>query len=224
MTTRQGKRDSFHLDRANAGLCLLVGTLVAVSMRVAAPTDALGYASGPPDAHAGDPPAAMTCVQCHSSFALNSGDGDLRLLNAPSAVVPGKKYDLMIELLDPGQSRWGFELTALDEAANNAGQIIVTDPARTQLTHDTLLNRDYLKHTTAGTDAATPGPTQWAFQWVAPQIFNSITFYFTGNAADNSDFFFGDYIYSRSVTLLQTAAVDPSTWGEIKGLFRGTGR
>ena len=206
-------------DLARLSRRMLVTVLFVVVGRVAVPSDVHGYASGPPDAHAGDPPANSTCVFCHSSFELNSGDGDLRLLNVPSAVTPGETYDLMVELLDPGQSRWGFELAALDEAANNAGQIIVTEPNRTQLTHSTFNNRDYLKHTTVGTNAGTPGPTRWAFQWVAPLSFNSITFYFAGNAADNSDFQFGDYIYSRMVTLSPASPVDPGTWGQIKGLF-----
>jgi len=49
----------------------------------------------------------------------------------------------------------------------------------------------------------------------------TITFYFCGNAADNSGFFLGDYIYSRSVTLHQTAPVAATTWGHIRGMFRG---
>jgi len=178
-----------------------------------------GYAFGPPDGRAGDPPNASTCVECHSSFQLNSGDGDLRLLNAPAAVTPGATYDLMVELLDPGQSRWGFELTVVDENNAAGGQLVVTDATRTQVHHDTILNRDYLKHTFVGTDAATPGPTRWSFQWVAPQVFSAITFYFAGNAADNSGFFLGDYIYSRSVTLHQTAPVEATTWGQIKRYF-----
>ena len=193
---------------------LLIGTLAA------APA-CHGYAFGPPDARAGDPPNASTCVECHTSFPLNSGDGDLLLLNTPAAVTPGATYDLMVELLDPGQTRWGFELTVLNEANAAGGQLIVTDPTRTQLSHDSGRNRDYLKHTFEGTDAATPGPTRWSFQWTAPQVFTAITFFFAGNAADNSGFFLGDYIYSRSVTLHQTAPVEAVTWGRIKERFDG---
>jgi hypothetical protein len=187
---------------------------------VATPSLVRGYAFGPPDGYAGDPPAANNCTFCHSSFPLNAGDGDLRLLNAPIAVAPGQSYDLLVELLDPGQSRWGFELTVLDEAANNAGELVVTEANRTQVNHDPFLNRDYLKHTMAGTNAGTAGPAQWSFRWIAPQVFNSITFYLAGNAADNSGFQFGDYIYTRSVTLSPAAPVEPGTWGRIKGFFR----
>ena len=191
---------------------LVIATLGAVPL-------CHGYAFGPPNGRAGDPPNGTTCVECHSSFQLNSGNGDLRLLNTPAAVTPGATYDLMVELLDPGQSRWGFELTVLNEANASGGQIVVTDPARTQVHHDDLLNRDYLKHTFEGTDAATSGPTRWSFQWVAPQVFSAITFYFAGNAADNSGLFLGDYIYSRTVTLQQTSPVAATTWGQIKGMF-----
>lgn len=198
-----------------------IGIPLLVTATVAAVPLCHGYAFGPPDGRAGDPPNGTTCVECHTSFPLNSGDGDLRLLNAPATVTPGETYDLMVELLDPGQSRWGFELTVLNEAAASGGQLIVTDPTRTQLSHDALQNRDYLKHTFAGTDALTPGPTRWSFQWAAPQIFSTITFYLAGNASDNSGFFLGDYIYSRTVTLQQTSPVAATTWGQIRGLFGG---
>src|SRR5688572_16104714 len=83
---------------------LLSITWFAAVAGVAAPSLVRGYAFGPPDGYAGDPPAANNCTFCHSSFPLNSGDGDLRLLNAPTTVTPGQSYDLLVELLDPGQS------------------------------------------------------------------------------------------------------------------------
>ena len=69
----------------------------------------------------------------------------------------------------------------------------------------------------AGTDAGIPGPTRWNFQWVAPQTFSAITFYFAGAAADNSGTVQGDFVYTRSVTL-QATAVELATWGRIKRL------
>jgi len=182
---------------------------------LSAASSAQGSAANPINARAGEPPNRSSCIECHSS-ALNSGDGDLRLLNPPASVVPGQTYDLTVELLDPGQSRWGFELTVLDEADNPGGQLVVTDTTRTQLSHDNARNRDFLKQTLAGTDAGTPGPTRWSFQWTAPPAFSAITFYFAGNAADNSGTVQGDFIYTRSVTLEQTSPVEAATWGRIK--------
>jgi hypothetical protein len=203
--------------RRFAPTMLLLGVAAA---QAGLPSFAHGYSTGPPNGHAGDPPNHATCVECHSSFQLNSGNGDLRLLNAPATVTPGQTYDLMVELLDPGQHRWGFELTVLDDSDHFAGQITVTDPARTQVHHDAISNRDYLKHTFTGTDGNTAGPTQWPFQWTAPLTFGAITFYFAGNAADNSGFQFGDFIYARAVTLMKASPVEPTTWGQIKRLLK----
>jgi hypothetical protein len=192
----------------------LFGLLTLLAMLGPA-SSAEGSAAGPINGRAGEPPNLSSCIECHSS-AINSGDGDLRLLNTPATVVPGRTYDLMVELLDPGQSRWGFELTVLDQAGNAGGQLVVTDTTRTQLSHDNARNRDFLKHTLEGTDAGTSGPTRWSFQWTAPQVFSAVTFYFAGDAADNSGTVQGDFIYTRSVTLDETSPVEAATWGRIK--------
>jgi len=191
--------------------------LLPLLATLGAASSAEGSAAGPINGRAGEPPNLSSCIECHSG-GLNPGDGDLRLLNIPATIVPGQTYDLTVELLHPGQSRWGFELTVLDEAGNAGGQLVVTDTTRTQLSHDNARNRDFLKHTLEGTDAGTFGPTQWGFQWTAPPTFSAITFYFAGDAADNSGTVQGDFIYTRSVTL-QTTPVEFATWGQIKRWF-----
>jgi len=195
------------------GLLILFATLGVASSAEAS-------AANPINGRAGEPPNNSSCIACHSSNPINSGDGDLRLLNIPPTVVPGQTYDLMVELLHPGQSRWGFELTVLDEAGNAGGTLTATDTTRTQLSHDVARNRDFLKQTLAGTDAGTPGPTRWSFQWTAPPAFNGVTFYFAGDAADNSGTVQGDFIYTRSVSL-QTTPVELATWGRVKRWFDG---
>lgn len=195
----------------------LLGSL-ALLVALSLPSSSEGSAANPINGRAGEPPNNSSCIACHSSNPINSGEGDLQLLNIPATVVPGQTYDLTVELLHPGQSRWGFELTVLDEAGNAGGTLVPTDTTRTQLSHDNARNRDFLKQTLAGTDAGTPGPARWNFQWTAPPVFGAVTFYFAGAAADNSGTVQGDFIYTRSVSL-QTTPVELATWGRIKGAF-----
>jgi hypothetical protein len=197
--------------------------LLTLLATLALPSSSEGSAAGPINGHAGEPPNLSSCIFCHASNPINSGEGDLRLLNPPAGVAPGQTYELTVELLHPGQSRWGFELTVLDQADNAAGTLVATDTTRTQISHDNGRNRDFLKQTLAGTDAGTPGPTRWSFQWTAPQVFTAVTLYFAGDAADNSGTVQGDFIYTRSVTLqkVSSSPVDVASWGRIKRLFLG---
>src|SRR6185436_6290161 len=76
-------------------------------------SSATAYPGGPPNGFAGNPPSYNSCVLCHGDFELNSGNGSLELLGLPSAYASGATYDLTVRLRDPGQMRWGFELTVM---------------------------------------------------------------------------------------------------------------
>lgn len=157
------------------------------------PTMAFAYSSGPPDQKTGAP-GEGTCHDCHTSFPLNSGNGSFTI-EGPASFEAGHVYQLSVHIADPGQSRWGFEFTPL-----NQGTIQITDSSHTQQ-HSTGGNI-YVKHTSAGTYPGTPnGPTVWTFNWTAPSSPPSqITFYAAGNAANNSNSNVGDYIYTTSFT------------------------
>jgi len=180
---------------------------------------AFGSANGPDDGYAGNPPLGLDCTICHFDFPPNSGDGSLEILNLPPVFVPGSTYTLMVALSDPGQMRWGFEVTVLDVADQQAGTLVVTNPAVTKLSDNTDPDPDYLKHTFDGAYFAPDVSPGWTFDWVAPNL-PSVTFYIAGNAANASEDPSGDNIYTRSYTILQgTNATEPGSWGKIKSLY-----
>jgi hypothetical protein len=158
------------------------------------PAIALGYSTGPPDGRTGAPGEETCWNLCHSSFPLNSGDGSLTI-TGPDFFQAGQTYTIVVEIADPGQSRWGFEFTPL-----NFGSIQITDPTNTQLSSSG--ENSYVKHTSLGTHAGTPnGPVSWNFDWTAPADPPfSVTFYAAGNAANNNGANTGDYIYTTSFT------------------------
>jgi len=158
------------------------------------PAISLAYSSGPPDQRTGAP-GELTCQNsCHSTFPLNSGDGSLSV-SGPNLYEPGMTYTITVEISDPGQSRWGFEITPLTE-----GSVTITDPTHTQMS--TSGGKTYIKHTSAGTYAGNSnGPTSWTFDWTAPTLPpDSVIFYAAGNAANNNFSNTGDYIYTTSFT------------------------
>jgi len=160
----------------------------------------LSFSGGPPDAHTGAP-GEPACNECHLSFPLNSGDGSLAVV-APATYAPGDTLDLTVQLQDPGQARWGFELTALNSANQPAGDLVLVEPVRTQKSV-AISGRQYVKHTAAGTEQ--PGPdasSQWQLRWAATgEVAGPVTFYAAGNAANYNGFNTGDYIYTTSTVV-----------------------
>ncbi|MBM3316978.1 MAG: hypothetical protein FJY75_03905 [Candidatus Eisenbacteria bacterium] len=144
-------------------------------------------------------PGEGTCHACHGSFPLNSGDG-LFTIAGPELFAPGHTYTITVTISDPGQSRWGFEITPLDQ-----GACAVTDPAHTQLSSSG--GRSYVKQTSAGTFPGSPGPVSWSFDWTAPVPSPpEVMFYAAGNAANGNGLTSGDYIYTAAFAAALDAA------------------
>jgi hypothetical protein len=177
---------------------LLSGILIALGLSAIV----WAYSSTPPDDRAGNPPNTMTCKApgCHNTFDLNSGDGSLSIEDVPFAYVPGETYSVTITLSDPGQRRWGFELTALDADNQQAGTFVITDPTNTQLSDNGGTSPDFVKQTRTGSFAGiSDGPISWTFEWTAPSpAVGNVTFYAAGNAANNNGSTSGDYIYTAA--------------------------
>ncbi len=191
----------------------------------------LNFSGGPPDARTGAPFAAAgtfeaTCnsIGCHSTFATNSGDGSFAI-NAPSIYLPGDTLTINIALADPGQMRWGFEMTALDSNRLPVGELLVVDPVRVQKTVVLSTGREYLKHRSTGTDAfvanTAPG---WTVRWVAPlDTVGDVTFFAAGNAANNNGVNSGDFIYTTSSsTPLSAADTDGDGLSDAQEAILGT--
>ncbi|MBM3242616.1 T9SS type A sorting domain-containing protein [Candidatus Poribacteria bacterium] len=179
----------------------------------------LAFAGGPPDGYTGAP-GESTCVDCHSSFPVNSGPGILSLSGVPSVYTPGSEYQITVNLSQTGQKRWGFELTVLDAGNNKAGTITVTDSTHTQ---KSAPGREYIKHKSVGTYAGTPDASPgWTFNWTAPGTdIGPVRFYAAGNAANNNSATSGDFIYtiadeSLAVELASLTAISVSDSVAIK--------
>jgi len=187
-------------------MLVFVGLLVSLAM-VAAPVwlsaEAM-FSGGPGDGVSGAPGEGL-CTNCHAGTP-NSGDGSLQISGLPSDITAGTTYTITVQLEDPGQSRWGFELTAVDEFGDGVGTFTITDPTNTQLSDNTDPARDYVKQTSTGTYAGTAdGPVTWQFDYLveiqelSAGSFN-LTLYAAGNAANNNGSTSGDLIYTATGT------------------------
>lgn len=157
----------------------------------------LAFSIGPLPQHTGGFQEA-TCVICHVDYPLNQGrtmGGDSHIEGVPRTYTPGVTYPLRVVIGQPGQSRWGFQLTArFVSSGGQAGRLLPADDL-TQLAEADGIQ--YIQHTDAGTRQGTKdGPVEFRLLWEAPRSGEAVLFNGAGNAADGSGDPTGDYIYT----------------------------
>jgi hypothetical protein len=168
---------------------------VLVLLFVVSSGSVFAYSFGPPDEKT-DAPNESTCAEagCHTGNDLNVSDGSL-MLTVPETYIPNEVYTIVVNLSREGQSRWGFEMTALDADGASAGTFAADTAGNTQLSEES--SKQYIKHTSAGTAQGTEDAHSWEFEWTAPDAdIGPITFYAAGNAANGDGSPAGDYIHT----------------------------
>ena len=156
---------------------------------------AFAFSAGPPDERTGAP-GEGTCVQagCHAGNDLNVSGGSL-ILETPETYELNEVYTIVVNLSRTGQSKWGFQMTALDAAGARAGSFDTDAAGNTQLSETN--DKQYIKHTSVGNAQGTNDSHSWEFQWTAPDVDRGpITFYAAGNASNGNFNPVDDYIYT----------------------------
>lgn len=168
------------------------------------------------------------CLKCHRGQRLNGGHalgGSFHILGVPRRYEPGRIYPLKVVIAQPGQSRWGFQLTSrFGDSGRQAGEL------RNENAHTLLEQEDgiqYLSHSEQGTRAGqADGPVEFVFNWTAPERGGLVVFNASGNAADNSGDETGDYIYSAGAAsgpageLVQAPALAARAGAQPEGTVR----
>ena len=171
-------------------ICSVLAFFFAASISVFA------FSSGPQDGLT-EAPGEGNCTQCHFGNSLNASGGTL-VLGVPGTYLPGEMYDIVVDLSRSGQSRWGFEMTALNGNGTRAGTFAKVD-GNTQVSNAN--SKQYIKQTSAGSARGTRDSNSWTFKWTAPtNDVGPITFYAAGNAANGDFGTLGDYIYTERAT------------------------
>src|SRR5215510_15773263 len=164
------------------------------------------FSSGPFASRSGAPalggfPQETSCVECHTGTA-NSGGGTFTI-TSPANYSPGQSVPVTVTINQAGRALFGFELTALNDQGQKAGDLVSND-GRTQLVNGMggFAGRQYIQHSFSGIVANTPNQNTWTFTWNAPaQNAGRVTFYASGLAADANGSVSGDLTYtiSRSI-------------------------
>ncbi len=159
----------------------------------------LFYNSTKPPVERTGAPGEKTCgdgSSCHD-IEDNLGPGEVTITfnGSDTMYVTDTTYEMRVKVNNDFQSRYGFELTALDTANNRAGTLRRIDSANTSLQNKD--GRQYIGHKGADTQST------WRFQWKSPNTgVGAVTFYAAGNAADGglSDRT-GDTIYTDTLRI-----------------------
>ena len=171
--------------------------------------------------------SAAACTECHTGTKLNGGGGSLKIIMPGDATyTPGVKQRIKLQVSDPTQRRWGFELTARVASAPSsaqAGDLSSTD-SNTQVkcangrakpcSNSAVLQ--FITHTLSGTRLGTPNSATFEFDWTPPSAdVGDITLYAAGNAANGNTQETGDHIYTTNLSLTPAALVAVPTIGAV---------
>ncbi|HYR83037.1 MAG TPA: choice-of-anchor V domain-containing protein [Terriglobia bacterium] len=165
-----------------------------------------GYSMGPDPGVNGIFGPTQTCAQagCHFGNVVNANGGSLTLAGLPGGGwTPGQTYPLTIMVQRTGQSRFGFQLSAVADATNQqagtlariAGNVFVITNAGIQ----------YIEHSNA-TNINT-----FTVNWTAPSsaAVGTVRFNLAGNAANGDFSNQGDFIYTRVDRVSPASAPPP---------------
>lgn len=172
-------------------------------------------ASGPSPSFTGAP-LESNCTACHSTFEVNSGDGNVTITGLPKNYLPGQQIPITVTVNDPTGVLYGFQMTAVDNDGRKAGEFVLPEPSPSpDLPALQLVNgfvngneRQYIEHTIQGITPTTMGTKSWQFVWTAPsRRIGKLGFFAAGNAANSDSSSDNDQIYTTAQASLSGSAI-----------------
>src|SRR5689334_22325830 len=190
-------------------------------------TIALAESGGPIPSLTGAPSEGL-CTDCHADFAVNIG-GAVALLDAPAYYRGGSTYTITARVSSGQQAAsanhaWGFQLTAIDAGGAGVGTLAKIDGQGTKIIAGSgpLASRRYLEQDATGTRDGLVPSADWSFRWTAPPAGSGpVTFHLAGLAANGDASESGDWVYSATAVINDSAtAVVGTSWGGLKHAYR----
>ena len=169
----------------------MIGFLAAIAAAPARPSR-----DGPPLGFSGGFGEA-DCTSCHFEAEVNSAVGSLSLSGVPVVYEPGETYRVQLRLTHPGVVIGGFEMTARFEVGGaQAGRLSFLPEDGGRIAVGTSHQVQYVHHLRPGTTAVVKNAARWTVLWTAPSEGGAVLMHAAGNAANDDDSQFGDYIYT----------------------------
>lgn len=192
---------------------ILVSFIVVLFISVYAGSLYVNSESGTPPANmTGAPGTTANCTSCHSPGTGGSGTFNITFNGGMNHYLPGQTYPMSVTIAQEGQKRWGFSMVARNSDNQNVGSWIPTNTDS-----KTFAGSTHIGHKNA---PVMTGAYTFNFSWTAPAAAatGNITFYASGNAANNDGNSTDDYIYFNTLTISEAV---PQATIHLKLLLQG---
>ncbi|CAN5423564.1 hypothetical protein BH09BAC5_BH09BAC5_18240 [soil metagenome] len=157
-------------------------------------------------------PGESTCnISCHTGSVINDGTGSITISSANNPTwqyMPGDTYNIDVTVSRASNSLFGVDVECLTAVSpqQNAGTLIITNTTQTVIKTNTVSSvsrRNVVHKLNGGTGS---GSHTFSFKWVSPTTnVGNVTFYATGNAANNNNSQSGDHIYKLTQVVTPAA-------------------
>ena len=168
--------------------------------------------SGPSPSYTGAPNES-NCTVCHTTFAVNSGSGNVIISGLPRNYLPGQQVPVRVTVNDGTGVRYGFQMTAVENDGDRAGTFVVPPPAPVAIMQTVngfvgSQNRQYIEHTSQGLTPTQAGTKSWDFTWTAPaRRVGKVNFFAAGNAANSDSSSDNDQIYTTTNSIRSGSSI-----------------
>lgn len=169
-------------------------------------------------------PSELKCDDCHNTFGnSNTGAGTIYLTSSMNnwQYIPGQTYTVNVIVKQIGRPLFGVGFEALTSTNANAGSLVITNAAKTQIKTKTVnaITRNNVVHQLNG--GLHNDSMIFTFNWVAPATnIGMITFYFAGIAANNDGSENNDYVYHSSKIVSPASTTAISENGNVLTSFK----
>ncbi len=166
-------------------------------------------------------PGELTCIDCHGDFSANTGGGSITITNTGMTnwqYTPGQTYPITVTVARTGSSIFGLGVECLTAANANAGTLVITNSASTQIKNATVsgVSRANVVHQLNGGLAS--NSKSFTFNWTAPPAgTGTVKFYYAGIAGNNNGNESGDYVYNNFQSVTELVCTPPATIPSISG-------
>lgn len=153
------------------------------------------------------------CTGCHAGSLQTSGTNfnNITLTNnfVGAGYVPDSTYTITLNYTHTGKSKFGYQLTCLDNNFLMAGSF-ATISGNNKSSVISNATRSYMRQTSTG--SAGSGSAAWSFRWTAPSTnLDTLTIYAVVNSANSAGGNSGDIIIAREFKIAPSSLLPTAT-------------
>lgn len=157
------------------------------------------------------------CTSCHAGTLQTSGTNFNNIAFTGTftggGYIPDSTYTLTLSYTHTGKSKFGYQLTCLDNNNAMAGSFAtISGNTKSSIISGTVASgtRQYMRQTSSG--SAGSGSASWSFEWTAPSSnVGDVTIYSVVNSANSAGGNSGDIIIAKEFNISPSTLLPEAT-------------